>query len=307
MLAIAGADAAAFLHGQLSADVNALSPGTFRYASFNSPKGRMIANFVLWRTSPPADGFRMLLPPDIAESVRKRLTMYVLRSKVTLADASAEMACLGVGGPSAADALRAALGSVPAPFATVPVDTATLLGLPGPRYLVVAPASSVETARALLLAHASAARFEVWQWLTIRAGVPIVTAATQDAFVPQTANWDVLGGIDFKKGCYTGQEIIARTQHLGRLKERTFLFHVDAPVVAPGDRVYSAVFGEQACGTVVNAARAPGGGSDLLAVLQIAAAERGDARLGAPDGPALAALPLPYALPAAVEPRGRIG
>jgi folate-binding protein YgfZ len=307
VLAIAGADAAAFLHGQLSADVNTLAPGTFRYASFNSPKGRMIANFVLWRISPPDDAFRMLLPAEIAESVRKRLTMYVLRSKVTLVDMSGELACLGVGGPAATDALRAALESVPAPFETLPAGTATLFGLPGPRYLVVTPASSIEAVRALLLGHASAAGFDVWQWLTIRAGVPVVTAATQDAFVPQTANWDVLGGIDFKKGCYTGQEIIARTQHLGRLKERTFLFHVEAPVVAPGDRIYSAVFGEQACGTVVNAAPAPGGGCDLLAVLQIAAAERGDARLGAPDGPVLAALPLPYALPAAVEPRGRIG
>ena len=135
--------------------------------------------------------------------------------------------------------------------------------------------------------------------------MPVVTAATQDAFVAQAANLDILGGIDFQKGCYTGQEIIARTQYLGRLKERTYLFHADAREVAAGERIFSAAFEGQPCGTVVNAAPAPGGGSDLLAVLQIAAADEGDARLRAPDGPRLAALPLPYAIPAPSAPRGR--
>jgi len=137
----------------------------------------------------------------------------------------------------------------------------------------------------------------VWQWLTLRAGVPVIGAATQDAFVAQAANWDILGGIDFKKGCYTGQEIIARTQYLGRLKERTFLFHVEVPHAAPGTRIFSGAFGDQACGTVVNAAPAPGSGCDVLAVLQIAAYERGDARLQTPEGPPLIALSLPYPIP----------
>jgi folate-binding protein YgfZ len=149
------------------------------------------------------------------------------------------------------------------------------------------------------------APFSVWQWLTIRAGVPVVTTTTQDAFVAQTVNWDVLSGIDFQKGCYTGQEIIARMQYLGRLKERLYAFHADADVAA-GVRLYSATFGEQSCGTVVNAAPAPGGGCDVLAIVQIAAADSGDVRANAPDGPLLARLPLPYAVPAAQAPRGRI-
>jgi folate-binding protein YgfZ len=179
-----------------------------------------------------------------------------------------------------------------------------LLGLPGPRYVVVAPRAAGETARAELLRHASAASYDVWQWLTIRAGIPVITAATQDHFVAQTVNWDILGGIDFQKGCYTGQEIIARTHYLGRLKERTLLFHAEAESVRPSQRLYSAAFGDQACGTVVNAAAAPAGGFDLLAVLQLAA-ERDDVHLGSPDGPALTPLPLPYAIPAAVAQRGR--
>jgi hypothetical protein len=294
------------LHGQLSADINGFSSDACRHASFNSSKGRMLANFVLWR-NPAVDGaFHALIPADISQSVAKRLSMYVLRSKVTIDDVSDETIRFGVGGPGGGDALAAALGGVPAVFARLVVEPTAVLGLPGSRFVVIAPLAFEETTRARLLLQASAASYDVWQWLTIRAGVPVVTASTQDMFVAQTANWDLLDGIDFQKGCYTGQEIIARTQYLGRLKERTFLFHAGASAVPPGTRIFSAAFGDQPCGTVVNAAAAPGGGCDLLAVLQLAAAERNDARLGAPDGPLLAPLPLPYAIPAAGAPRGRI-
>jgi hypothetical protein len=306
LLAIDGPDAATFLHGQLSADINGFSSDACRHASFNSPKGRMLANFLLWRNPAVDGGFLALIPADISQSVAKRLSMHVLRSKVTIDDVSDDMIRLGVGGPGGANALAAALGGVPAVFARLIVGSTTALGLPGSRFVVTAPIASAETTRARLLLNASAASHDVWQWLTIRAGVPVVTAATQDMFIAQTANWDLLDGIDFQKGCYTGQEIIARTQYLGRLKERTFLFHAGASAVSPGTRIFSGAFGDQPCGMVVNAAAAPGGGGDLLAVLQIAAAERGDARLGAPNGPLLVPLPLPYAIPAAGTPRGRI-
>jgi hypothetical protein len=305
VLAVGGADAEAFLQGQLSCDVKGLAPGTCRYGSFNSPKGRMLANFVIWRSPAGSDRFEMLLPEDVAEPVAKRLRMYVLRSKVVLTDVSADTRRFGIGGPAAPAALVAAFGASPSAHETLHAREATVLGLPGPRFVVLAAPGEAEAVQARFAGHATATDFDVWQWLTIRAGVPIITAATQDAFVAQVANWDVLGGVDFKKGCYTGQEIIARTHYLGRLKERTFLFHADVPDVAPGDRIFSAVFEAQPCGTVVNAARAPGGGFDLLAVLQIGAQERGDARLRAPDGPPLVSLPLPYVIPAATAPRGR--
>jgi folate-binding protein YgfZ len=303
VLAIDGEDAAAFLQGQLSGDVNALGPAGCQYTSYNSPKGRMLANFVLWRSDA---GFRALLPGELAEPVAKRLKMYVLRSKVRLADVSADTARFGVGGPGAADAVRAALGAAPPPFATASTGTATILGLPGGRYVVVAPQAAAADVDAALRRHATPAGFGHWQWLTIRAGIPIVTLATQDQFVAQTANWDALSGISFGKGCYTGQEIIARMQYLGRLKERAFLFHAAHPGVAAGARLFSTAFGDQPCGTVVNAAPAPGGGCDLVAVLQLAAADAGDVRLDAPDGEALAPLPLPYPLPEPAAPRGRL-
>ena len=178
--------------------------------------------------------------------------------------------------------------------------------LPGQRFVAAgARGRRRRSSRARFANVATPAGFDVWRWLTIRAGVPVITAATQDAFVAQAANWDVLGGIDFQKGCYTGQEIIARTQYLGRLKERTYLFHADTRrSVGRGQDLQLGVR-RAALRHRRQRGAAPGGGSDLLAVLQIAAAERGDARLHAPDGPRLAALPLPYAIPAPSAPRGR--
>jgi hypothetical protein len=265
----------------------------------------MLANFVVWREPSSTGRFLTLLPGEIADAVAKRLSMYVLRSRVTIVDASDEIARIGIGGPDAARVAGGARGAHPAPFELRTFGSLTILGLPGPRFVVVAPAAESEAIRSELLHDAAAAPFIVWRWLTIRAGVPVITAATQDLFVAQTANWDILGGIDFQKGCYTGQEVIARTHYLGRLKERAFVFHAAIDGVRPGERLYSAAFGDQPCGTVVDAAPAPEGGCDLIAVLQVAAAERGDPHLHAPDGPALTPLALPYAIPAPAAPRGR--
>ena len=303
LLTVSGPDATAFLQGQLSCDVTTLEAGAARLGTFNSPKGRVLANFVLWRDS-AFDGYTVLLAGDIAEAVAKRLRMYVLRSKVTIADVSDATQRIGIGGPNASAALRTAVDAVPAQFEVRAVGNMSLIGLPGPRFIALAPKADAGLVAAFAT-DATPASFDVWRWLTIRSGMPVITAATQDAFVAQAANLDILGGIDFQKGCYTGQEIIARTQYLGRLKERTYLFHVDAADVAAGQKIFSSAFEGQASGTVINAAPAPGGGSDLLAVLQIAAAERGDARLFAPDGPPLVPLPLPYEIPAPGEPRGR--
>jgi len=306
LLAVTGLDAATFLQGQLSSDVAGLPFDACQYSSFNSPGGRMLANLVVWRAGTgPADGFRALVAADIVDPVRKRLAMYVLRSRVSLSDLSPGFVRLGVGGPAAADAVRAAFGAVPPVFGVLRHGETDVLGLPGSRFIVVASAADADAVAAGLAPHAATAPFEVWQWLTIRAGIPVIGASVQDRFVPQAVNWDVLGGVSFKKGCYTGQEIVARTQYLGRLKERLFAFHAAGSVVAPGDRLYSSAFADQPCGTVVNAAPAPDGGCDLLAVLQLAAAESGDVHLGLQDGPALEPLPLPYALPTPVEPRGR--
>lgn len=307
VLAISGADATPFLHGQFSTDIRVLSPATCQYTSFNSAAGRMLANLILWHaTEDPANGFLALLPADLGEPFRKRLGMYVLRSKATITDASAAWVRIGVGGPGAAAAIATAFGSVPKAFGVLRHGTTAVLALPGARFIVVAPVAESAAIDGALAPVAQAAPFAAWQWLTVRAGVPVITAAVQDRFVAQTLNWEVLGGVNFHKGCYTGQEIIARMHYLGRLKERLFIFHAPTEAAMAGDRLWSSAFGEQPCGTVVNAAPAPEGGCDLVAVVQLAAAASGDVRLGAPDGPALAALPMPYELPPPTEPRGRL-
>src|SRR4051812_10539184 len=190
LLAMDGPDAAVFLNGQLSCDVMSFDAGACQYASYNSPAGRVLATMVLWRDAAEAasNGFRVLLAGDIAESIRKRLTMFVLRSKVSIRDVSSETARFGVGGHAAHDALAAALGAAPAAFHVTRTDGSVILGLPGGRFVVVADREQGNSVQGKLRQHGSAAEFGTWQWLTIRAGVPVITAATQDKFVPQMIN-----------------------------------------------------------------------------------------------------------------------
>ena len=299
LLAFSGPDAQEFLQGQLSNDLNDLSAGVLQFSSHNSPKGRMLATLLIWRDGPSS--FRALVSADLTETLRKRLSMYVLRSKVSVLDLSPSHALFGVGGAPAGDAVRAALGAVPEPGHVLIGESSTIVALPDGRIVIAAPSEFAESVRNKLAAAASETTPEYWRWLGIRAGVPVIVAATQDHFVLQAANWDLMGGVSFQKGCYTGQEIIARTQYLGRLKERMHLFHVDGPPPLPGSRLFGAVFGDQACGTVVDAAPAPESGSDLLAVVQMTALD-GPLHVGTPEGPVLAPRALPYLLPSPAAP-----
>lgn len=305
VLEVAGPDAKAFLQGQLSSDVAALAPGTGRWTSYNSPKGRMLASGFVWQF-PAGNRHGFALSADIAEPVRKRLAMFVLRSKVTIADASPAVVRLGFGGPGAAGALADLFDAAPAPGTVIERDAITVAGLPDGRFLLLVPTEHWAKVREQLFARASIDDASAWERLGVRAGVALVSMATQGAFVPQAANWDLLGGIDFRKGCYTGQEIVARTQHLGRIKERLLAFAADVAAPQQGAKLYSPVFGEQGCGTVVSAAPSNAGGSELLAVVQLAAIRAGDLHLQSPSGPTLASLPMPYAVPDAAAPPGRI-
>jgi folate-binding protein YgfZ len=177
--------------------------------------------------------------------------------------------------------------------------------LPDRRVVVVTPQAEAPVLQAALVRHAPWVGNREWRWLGIAAGVPWISAATSDLFIPQALNFDLLGGVSFTKGCYPGQEIVARMQYLGRLKERLFAFHADALEASPATRLYSASFdASQPCGTVVDAASDARGGIALLAVAQLAAVDAGDIALGAPDGPRLVRRPLPYAVPTEA-PRAR--
>ena len=301
-LAVSGADAATFLQGQFTSDVAALAPGSSQLSAWCSPKGRVLATFTLRRIAP--DQFELLLPRLLLEAVQRRLALFVLRAKVKLRDASDEAIRIGIGGPAAAACVATVAGSAPARQRWTQIEGGTVAALPGARFIAsVLPA--VAPGLWERLGGARAAGFPCWRWLTIQAGVPVILPPTQDRFIPQMLNLDALGGVSFQKGCYAGQEIVARTQYLGRLKERLAIAHGDvAPL--PGARLYAPAFGDQPCGTVVNAGAAPGGGADLLCVAQIAAIAEGDLHAEAPDGDGLRLLSLPYDLPLPAPPRGRI-
>jgi hypothetical protein len=293
-----GPDAASFLQGQLSNDVEALAIGQCQWTSYNSPKGRMLASLLLARTG--ATTFRALVAADLAEGLRRRLSMYVLRAKVVVSDLSATGVRYGVVGAGARMGVARAFDVDLAPAQVIVAGDTLLAALPDGRVVLHVEAARVDTVRQRLEAIALPAPASAWEWAGVAAGVPHITLATQDQFVPQTANWDLVGGLNFQKGCYPGQEIVARMQYLGRLKERLQRFHVEADAVA-GTRLFSASFGEQACGTVVNAAAAPEGGTDLLAVVQWSALDAGPMHIGAPDGPLLEPRALPYAVPEPVQ------
>jgi len=296
LIQFSGDDAPAFLQGQLSCDVNALQSGHAVYGSYNTAKGRMLASFLLWRT---AAGYQMQLPHSLVEATCKRLSQYVLRSKVKVSDVSNDYAMLGLHGENAATTLVQLFGKLPA--AALSVDEtagALLLRLDAARLQIVAHTDRAAEIQNALAAQIPPISEEIWAWTSIRAGIPYLTPATQDQFVPQMANLDLIGGISFSKGCYPGQEIVARMHYLGKLKQRMYRATVavdDAP--QPGDRLYSPDTGEQATGMIVNAAPDPAGGHAVLAVMHIESFLGNDVHLKSPGGPRLEFADLPYAIP----------
>jgi folate-binding protein YgfZ len=282
LLAVTGDDAVAFLHGQLTNDVQALSPGTAQWNGWCSPKGRLLATFLLVRR---ADGFLVMLPAEIAEPVAKRLRMFVLRSKVKIEDAAERFRRIGVAGRGAAAATGHAFGNTPPVMASVDHEGSTCVALGTDRFVIFAATESAPALWQALAGEAMQAGKDAWEWTTIRAGIPTVVARTQDEFVPQMANFELVGGVSFKKGCYPGQEIVARTQYRGILKKRMALAHLAGDVrPEPGDNVYGASFGDQAAGKVVSATPSPEGGFDTLVVAQLESLDAGELRFGSTTG-----------------------
>ena len=292
-----GPDSAAFIHNLVSNDVQKLPADGAAWNSFNSPKGRMIASFLIW---PEAEGHGLMLSADILPAFLKKFSMYVLRSKVKLSDTSQDVALLGVSGVNAAKTLADAGLTVPANVMTHTGggDVPRCIRL-DERNFVVAMTTDTAPAVFAALQHAGAVKAgtAAWQLAMIRAGLPLITAPTQEEFVAQMLNYELIGGVSFHKGCYPGQEIVARTQYLGKLKKRMYRVAIPneaAPVV--GADLHAPDFGEQSAGKLVNIAPTEDGGFEALAVLQTSSAEAGDIHLGSVAGPRLKLLDLPYSL-----------
>jgi len=282
LIEAAGEDAKSFLHSQFTSDVNHLSAGQLQHSAWCSAKGRMQASFLLW---PANDGYRMLLAADLEEAIHKRLQMFVLRAKVKLARAGDALLALGVAGPQAAEALAEA--GLPHPETALSVaehDGCTVLRIEAERYIVVFPAAAMATLWQKLGVKARAAGLPAWRWLDVANAFPLVTLATKEEFVPQMADFEKIGGVSFHKGCYPGQEVVARTQYLGKVKRH--LFRIRSTVAPlPGQVIHSPDNPDQSVGSVMSVAPAPEGGYVGLAVIQSNFA--GNVRLGALDGAAL--------------------
>lgn len=283
-----GEEAAQFLHGQLTQDFALLGESEARLAAFCSAKGRMQASFIGFKTEPQT--ILLLCSRDILPATLKRLAMFVMRSKLKLSDASAEFAVWGLAG-----------SSVPAESQLPAKPWSKAATAEGAQLVRLYPAEGV--ARALWVAPVATGQQpaepdgpaldgNVWNWLDVRSAIAHITQPIVEAFVPQMLNYESVGGVSFKKGCYPGQEVVARSQFRGTLKRRAYLLHSAQPLTV-GQEVFQDSDAEQPCGTVAAVAPHPVAGFDAVASLQVSAAQGGQLLAG---GAPLTLLPLPYPL-----------
>ena len=287
VICVEGPDAASFLHGQLTQDFSLLDASQARLAALCTAKGRMIASFVGIRPAP--ETILLVCSQDILATTLKRLSMYVLRAKAKLRDASAEYLLFGLAG-TALVSNGVDAGSAPGQRSVVgAASVVSLYPADGvPRALWIAPVGTPAPEGPEL-------DLALWHWTEVRSGVATLTAPVLDTFVPQMLNYESVGGVNFKKGCFPGQEVVARSQFRGTLKRRAYVVRAEAPVAA-GQEVFAAQDAEQPVGTVVQAAPAPDGSWAAIISMQIAALQGGDLKVGGPQGVALAVEPLPYPL-----------
>jgi len=303
-LRASGIEAQSFLQNLLSNDIREVSASRAQYSSFNTAKGRMLATFLIWRDG---DDYLLQLPTTLAEALKRKLSMYVLRAKVKITDASNEVISLGLSGSSAREMLLKHCSALPEQTLDVAQTddlNGSIIRLDATRFQINTTPEHARMLWAALTSQVTPAGSPCWDWLNVRAGIPVILPQTQEQFVPQMANLDLIGGINFKKGCYPGQEIVARMHYLGKLKRRMYLAHVECDrAPQAGDELFSADMPElsegqaQPCGMIANAAAAPGGGYDVLAVIQSASHDTHTVHLGSLQGAQLAFADLPYPLP----------
>lgn len=285
VIRVTGEEAAKFIHGQLTQDFSLLGLNEARLAAYCSAKGRIQASFIGFKRS--ANEILLVCSRDILTPTLKRLSMFVMRAKAKLSDVSDAYLVYGLAG----DAIQTTATHAHSTWAKADFDTASVINLypadGSSRQLWVAPKGTTPP-------PGQALALETWLWGEVRSAVATVSAPVVEAFVPQMLNYESVGGVNFKKGCYPGQEVVARSQFRGTLKRRAFVVHADAPMAA-GDEVF--VGDEQPVATVVQAAAAPFGGFDAIVSAQLTAiAGTEPMRLSHTCGPALTLLPLPYAL-----------
>lgn len=281
-----GTDAASFLHGQLTQDFVQLGSSDVRLAALCTAQGRMLASFYGIRQS--STEIYLICCREVLPDTLKHLSRFILRAKVRLTDISASCALYGLAG----EALEVICPAQPAPWTRLERAGASLIFLP----------RADGVARALWLASTDEPApagpdlsMEAWCWGEVRSGIAMVGKPVTQAFVPQMLNYESVGGVNFKKGCYPGQEVVARSQFRGIIKRRAFLAHCPVALKA-GDEVFQTTDAVQPCGLVAQAAASPSGGFDAIVSLLVTAVQAGDVHLAAPDGPKLTLDAAPYPL-----------
>jgi folate-binding protein YgfZ len=300
IIRVTGADAASFLQGQLTNDVALLGMNESRLAAFCSAKGRMQASFTIYKqpaldTAQTTPDIYMVCSRDILAPTLKRLSMFVMRAKAKLTDVTAEFSIYGLMG----DAINLIATQAINTPATAIINTSTVIALHPAlgqsRALCITPVADAAPAGVTLST-------ELWNLGEVHAGIATITAPIVEAFVPQMLNYESVGGVNFKKGCYPGQEVVARSQFRGTLKRRAYIVQIDADAVQPlvGQEVFHSSDAEQPCGTLVQVAKNPENypqtGYSAIVSMQVSAADGGKLTLGSANGETITLLPLPYQL-----------
>jgi len=295
LLDCSGADARQFLHNQLTCDVRHLQPGKAAYAGWCNAKGRLLATFMIWQNqqeqpSTECEQFLLLASHDLLASVLKRMRMFVLRARVELNDLTENCRSFGLSGQQASALLQTSADSG---LPTTPLGvwqgnisingahwSSLLLRLGPDRWQMLLDSSEAATAWQALSQELTPTGTNAWRWLEIEAGIPWVSSATSEAFVPQMTDLEKIGGVSFHKGCYPGQEVVARAQHLGKVKRHLYWLDSNSPLTA-GDEIItsgdsttlqakqtdSSAEAMPSAGLVIDSAPSPDGGYRALAVL----------------------------------------
>ena len=302
LLAAQGEDAVKFLQGQLTNDVAAVDDSHSQLNAFCNNKGRMISNFRILRS----EGTLFIsLPQALAETTLNKLQLYILRSQVAMGDVSDALLRIGINGHSAAEKLQAMFGALPDNSNEVAqFENAIVVRCAGDNRFELYATPEVMNAHWQALGEiCTPVGAGAWELLDIRSGIPVITSATSEAFVPQMANMELLDGVSFTKGCYTGQEIVARMHYLGKLKQRMYRILINTDTAPAAGDALSAEDAKatQQVGTIVSAQLIADDKVEALAVIQNAYAQAGKLKLGTPDGPEISVLELPYSLEAASQ------
>jgi folate-binding protein YgfZ len=262
---VEGDDRVQFLQGQLTQDINLISQNKALYAGFCNPKGRVLAFMLCYLNH---ESIHIQIDSSVQEFILQKLRMYILRSKVSLNLVNKTFTCIGFVGSKA---LLAKKIQPPKNYLDIIQSDGIMimrLGIDDDRYQLMGETSKINDFMKLNFSEYSSMSFDDWNNLNILDGIPEIYPTTQEAFIPQSLNMDLIEGINFKKGCYTGQEIVARTHYLGRVKRRMYRAFIKSQVdLNPGDQILNKN-GEE-IGQLVRSAKQNGDKTNMLIELRV--------------------------------------